>query len=38
MASKLKAWDREYASPTERELAKEANLRSGLRALTAAAA
>jgi alkane 1-monooxygenase len=38
MIPKLKAWDRDYASPAERVLAKEANVRSGVRALQTTAA
>jgi hypothetical protein len=38
MVPKLKAWDRGYASPAELALAREANARSGLRALKVAAA
>jgi hypothetical protein len=38
MVPKLKAWDRDYASPAEVALAREANVCSGLRALKAAAA
>lgn len=33
MIPKIIAWDRDYASPEERRLAKEANLRSGIKAL-----
>lgn len=38
MVPRLKAWDRDYASPAELALARKANLRSGLRALSAATA
>lgn len=38
MVPQLMAWDRDYASPAERALATEANRRSGVRALAAAAA
>jgi len=35
MIPKLRHWDAHFASPRERELAEEANRRSGLKALTA---
>jgi fatty-acid desaturase len=35
MAPKLRAWDHEHANAEERELAREANARSGIRALEA---
>jgi alkane 1-monooxygenase len=37
MTPKLLAWDRDYASPQEQELARRANLRSGIPALVRAA-
>ncbi|MCY1447328.1 hypothetical protein D9M71_639440 [compost metagenome] len=35
MTPRVLAWDRDYATAEERRLAREANARSGLRALTA---
>jgi alkane 1-monooxygenase len=37
MIPRLLQWDAQYADPTERELARQANLRSGLRELERAA-
>jgi alkane 1-monooxygenase len=37
MVPRLLQWDAQHANPTERELARQANLRSGLRALERAA-
>lgn len=34
MTPKVKSWDRDYATPAERELAAKANIRSGMRAFT----
>jgi alkane 1-monooxygenase len=36
MTPKVLAWDRDYATAEERELAREANARSGVKALMAA--
>jgi len=36
MTPKVLAWDRHYATQEERQLAAEANARSGIRALLAA--